>query len=150
MKLKCILPCIIFFTYACANLKPIHSISQGLSGYILLSRGNQMPSPGRIAGKGSLRVSREIYIYQPTTINQTLGSSPLFKQINTHLIAKTKSDSTGYYEINLPTGNYSVFILDKGQFFASESDGDGVINPVQILSNTVTKKTFNINYQAAY
>lgn len=149
MKLKNVMPCIIIFLFACSGLKSGRQISQGLSGYIYLLRGNQMPSPGRPVSKGH-GVSREIFIYEPATISQTTGNSPMFNRINVRLISQTKSDSAGHYSINLPMGTYSVFIKEEGKFFAAESNGTGVLNPIIITRNTVTKKDFTINNGAAY
>lgn len=149
MLVKTISPYLIIFLFACSGLKPGLQTTQGLSGYIYLLQGNQMPSPGRAISKGR-GVSREIFIYAPTNIRQTTGSSPMFNHINTRLITQTKSDSTGFYSINLPAGKYSVFIKDDGKFFASESDGTGILNPVQIGPNHITRKDFTINNRAVY
>jgi hypothetical protein len=149
MKLKNAMPCLIIFLFACSGLKSGMQTGQGLSGYIYLLRGNQMPSPGRAVSKGR-GVSREVFIYEPTTTGQTTGSSPTFNRINTRLITQAKSDTTGHYSINLPAGKYSVFIKQDGKFFAAESDGTGTLNPVQIGQNVITKKDFTINNNAAY
>lgn len=108
-----------------------------------------MPSPGRPQSKGR-GVSRDIYIYEPTTTAQTEGNAPLFDRIKTRLVAQTKSDSTGHYSIKLPAGKYSVFISNDTSFFAAESDGKGLLNLVEIAANKVTPKNFTLNSGAAY
>jgi len=130
-------------------IKPLPVAAQQLTGYIYLVRGNQMPAPGHPVNKGR-GVSRDIYIYQPTTAAQTRGASPLFSSIQTKLIAQTKSDSTGHYFIHLPAGNYSVFISDNAGYFAAETNGSGILNPVEIYVNHLTTRDFALNRTAAY
>lgn len=145
---KFIFPFIIFSLIACTALKPAQEKGE-VSGYIYLLKGNQMPSPGRPVSKGH-GVSRDIYVYEPTTTSSAAGTGPLFVQVKTRLIAQTKSDSTGHYSLNLPTGKYSIFIKEDAGFFAAESDGKGVLNPVLIPANTTTQKNFTITLNAVY
>ena len=149
MKFKVALLLILVLCSACFATQPQKEPVQGLSGYIYLVTGNQMPTIGRPQNKGR-GVMRDIYIYQPATISQTTGNSTLFTAVKTKLIAQTKSDSTGHYLVKLAAGKYSVFIKEGDQFFAAESDGTGAINPVEITLNTLTKKDFTINNNAAY
>jgi hypothetical protein len=143
------LVCTLIIFSSCIGMRKATSVNQGLSGYIYLASGNQMPGPGRQPNKGR-GVSRAVYIFEPTSINNTEGTSPLFSHIKTRLIAQTKSDSTGYYAIKLPPGRYSVFIAENAQYFAAESDGTGTLNPVEIAPTSVTQKNFTINNKAAY
>lgn len=149
MKSKYLIPAVLIFLFACTVLKPLTQPKQGLSGYIYILKGNQMPSPGKALNKGR-GVTRDILIYQPTTISQTTGSSPAFISIKTKLVATTKSDSTGHYSIALPAGSYSVFVKEGGYFFAAESDGNGVLNPVSINTNTITQKSLTITLNTAF
>ena len=150
MKLKYSIPgIIIIFFSSCYSLKPESNIKQGLSGYIYAIRGNQMPGPGRLQSKGH-GASRYLLIYEPTTIKNTSGARPVFTHIKTRLIARAKSDSTGYYAITLPAGAYSVFIGEGKNFFAAESDANGVINPVKITDKTISHKDFSITLSATY
>lgn len=149
MKLKYSITGIIIFFSSCFTVKPQTNIKQGLSGNIYLLKGNQMPSPGKPQSKGR-GVSRYLFIYEPVTIKNTTGTSPVFTHIKTRLVARTKSDSTGYYAIKLPTGKYSVFIAEGKGFFAAESNGEGVLNPVEITDKTITSKDFRLTAGAAY
>lgn len=134
----------------CWMLKGVEQAdAQQLSGHVFLLRGNQMPSPGRPVSKGR-GISRDVFIYESTTVAQTTGQAPLFVSVKTKLIAKTTSDSTGYYTVKLPPGNYSVFIGEKGGLFAAESDGTGRLNPVTLLMGNLTKKDFTISLNATF
>jgi len=134
---------------SCFSEKSQHLIKQGLAGYIYEVSGNQMPSPGKQQSKGH-PLSCDIYIYTATQKQQTKGTGPLFDIITTKLVAKTRSDSTGHYSIKLAPGIYSVFIKVRQQYFAAESNGNGILNPVTINKNNITRKNFTVNYNAAY
>ena len=134
---------------SCSATKVSQSDKQGISGYIRILTGNQMPAPGRILGKGR-GISCDIYFYAPTRLTDTKGSSPLFTAVNTRLILHARSDSTGYYAVKLPAGVYSVFIKQYGRFFAAERNGNGILNAVDIRPATVTHKDFVINNRASY
>ncbi len=149
MKTRLAVVLISVLCVACFAAQPKMQPKQGLSGYIYLVTGNQMPTIGRPQSKGR-GVAREVYIYAPTSITQTTGNNPLFTSIKTKLIAQTKSDSTGLYAIKLPPGKYSVFIKDGDKFFAAESDGTSALNPVEITPNNLTKKDFTISHAAVY
>lgn len=108
-----------------------------------------MPVIGRPISKGR-GVSRDIYVYEPTTLAQTEGHSPLFSGIKTKLIAHTKSDSAGYYSLALPAGNYSIFVGEGDKFFAAISDGNGILNPIIILVKNISEKDITITAKATY
>lgn len=108
-----------------------------------------MPSPGRPQSKGR-GVSRYVLVYEPATTKNTTGTGTVFTHIKTRLVARAKSDSAGYYAIKLPIGKYSVFISEGKGFFAAESNGEGVLNAVEITEKTVVHKDFKITTGAAY
>jgi hypothetical protein len=86
------------------------NIDQGVEGYVYFISGNQMPSPGKKASspKG---IKTTLYIYQLTNINQVTrqGQSVFYSAVNTKLITKVKSDTTGYFKVQLEPGQYSLF-----------------------------------------
>lgn len=120
-----------------------------LQGHIYYVSGNQMPGPGKTPGK-SRGVKRDIFIYQPTTSTGVTGQMPLFSKISTRLVARTQSNASGYYQVKLPAGKYSVFIREEGGYFAAEADGEGHLNPVTISAGKAITKDFNITLNAAY
>ena len=63
----------------------------------------------------------------------------------------TESSSSGYYSIGLPSGDYSMFVIESpGYYYASGMDGYGNIMPVHVESNQTTVKQFNITYSASF
>ncbi|WCT11458.1 hypothetical protein [Mucilaginibacter jinjuensis] len=138
-----------FMLMACHTMKP-PAITQGLSGYVYRESGNQMPSPNRKTRKPK-GLKCDLYIYQPTTLQQTVGSNPVFTSVNSKLVTIVHSDSTGYYIVKLPAGRYSVFIsTDKKSFFADESDGSGTLNPAEVIADKVTARNFTLRLGAVY
>jgi hypothetical protein len=138
-----------FTLMACHTLKP-PVITQGLSGYVYKESGNQMPSPNRAPRKPK-GIKCALYIYQPTTLKQVAGSSPVFTGVSGKLVTIVHSDSTGYYAVKLPVGKYSVFLrTDDQSFFADESDGDGILNPAEVIADKVSTRNFTLRRGAVY
>ena len=60
-----------------------------------------MPGPGRVLSAGQ-PVVREVWVYQLTNISETKTSGTVFTSIKTALVAKTRSNAKGYFELALP------------------------------------------------
>lgn len=123
---------------------------QGIEGYIYELTGNQMPMKGKPTNNNKRGVKREIYIYRATSAKQTKGNTPLFDKVNTPLVLKTTSDQNGHYKANLPIGNYSVFVKEDGKLFAAETNGAGILNPVNIMLNKISNRNVIITVNAAF
>lgn len=147
--MKIFLPVCTVILMACHTLKST-PMQQGLTGYVYRQSGNQMPAPNRAPQKPH-GLKCDLYIYQPTKLNQTSGSSPSFTAVSANLILVVHTDSTGHYKANLPTGRYSVFIsTDEHDFFADESDSDGILNPVEVLDGKITESNWVYRKGAVY
>ncbi|QJD95539.1 hypothetical protein HH214_06465 [Mucilaginibacter robiniae] len=125
-------------------------LSSGIEGHIYQATGNHMPMRGKAIEPSNKSLNCRINIYQATTIAHTTGHLPLFTQINTHLVASLHTDSTGYYQVKLPVGKYSVFIRQDSSYFAAETDGQGILNPVEVKTQQLTRRDFTVTLQAAY
>lgn len=127
------------------------SIKQGVYGQVTLLKGNVMPSPDapkRNLGKGVLRT---VYIYERTSLKQTVGEAPLFTAIQTKLVAKVKTTKEGYFQCKLLPGKYSIFTAEPdGKLFANLFEGDGSIAAFEVKANEVTNYAIKINYMAFY
>ncbi len=124
-------------------------MKQGICGTILLKQGNQMPGPGRVLSSGQ-PVIREVWVYQLTNISETKTSGTVFTGIKTVLVAKTRSNAKGYFELALPVGRYSVFVLEKEGLYANYFDGKGSINPAEVLKDSLTKRDILITNKAVF
>ena len=109
-----------------------------------------MPGPDRANQKTG--VVREIYFFKPVkSANQKRGDkNGLYKSVSGKLVAKTKSDETGHFEVRLRTGRYSVFTKEENGFFANVLDGEGFVNMVEVKKNSFADLVIEINYQAAF
>jgi len=134
------------------------TISQGAWGNVWFWDGNFMPVaiPGIESSGGQITpVIREIHVHRPTTWTEMTNptsniSGPFFLNIPSELIAIASSDETGFYQIDLPPGLYSVFVKEGTAFYANLFDSQGRINPVEVLPGTVTKLQLDITYKAAF
>ena len=127
------------------------TIDQGIWGDVWFHEGDFMPNcpSGTITA-----VSREIRVHVLTTRDDVVVASdvyfPFYSEINTELVATTWSGSDGFFEVELPPGQYSIFVVEDTLFYSGRGDGVGNINPVEVFENEVTEILFNINYEATY
>ena len=128
-----------------------NKISQGIEGHVYFISGNQMPSPNRkpASPKG---IKTTLYIYQLTNINQVnrQGQSVFYSAVNTSLITKIESDTTGKFTVQLEPGRYSLFTKKGALFYASIFDKDNNIAPVTVFTGKITKAEVRIDYDATY
>ncbi|MCF8337263.1 MAG: hypothetical protein K9I74_04705 [Bacteroidales bacterium] len=98
------------------------------------------PNPCR-----SYPVERTIQVYEPTSPAEAEGRGPSFEEVHTRLIAETESDEEGFYELELDTGRYSLFIIEKGKYHRNIWK-DNLIGPVTVESDSVTIENPVIDY----
>ncbi len=124
------------------------SIPQGIWGDVWFWKGNFMPS----CATGTITaVGREMRIHELTSFQDVVQTQgPFYEQINTQLIATAWSDAQGFFQVNLPPGEYSVFAVEDTLFYANRFDGAGNIYPVTVEADKVTGIRFDIDYRAAY
>ena len=123
------------------------TITQGVWGNVWFWEGNFMPC----VPSGTITpVVREIYVHSLTSLDSVsqIGYSPFYSEIYTQLIAITESNSTGFFEIALPPGRYSLFVREDSLFYANSFDGEGNILPATVVEDSVTKTQINIDYLA--
>ena len=96
-------------------------------------------------------IEREIYVYKATQLKDVERSGGSFyTSIHTPLIKKVKSKKDGSFRVLLPSGKYSLFIVEEEGFFANTFDGDNYINPVTVQPNKYTEIKIRVNYKAFY
>lgn len=125
-------------------------VNEGIEGYVYKTSGNQMPMKGKPVQHTGKGIACEVLIYEATTMQQVQGNIPLFTEIKTRLVKKVASDSSGHYQVALPVGSYSVFVKDRDLFFAAETNGQGVLNPVDVTDGKVTRRNITVNTGAVY
>ncbi len=137
----------------CSSVKNVKSstIQQGICGMVTEVKGNRMPSPDAPNNppKGILTT---VFVYETTLLSQVarVGTSPVYTSINTKLVSWVMTDSTGFYEITLPVGNYSLFVqLGKG-FYANLFDNNNLIAPFKVEEGKVTKANLVVSDKASF
>ena len=125
-------------------------IQQGICGSIIWKSGNLMPSPDREPIKAK-PVQRELLVYELTNISEATLQDGFYTAIVKSKIKSVKSDVAGKFCLDLPEGEYSLFVKegDKG-LYANSFDGKGNIFPVKVSKDKVSIVVFTIDYQAAY
>ena len=123
---------------------------QGVCGSIVWKSGNLMPSPDREAVKAK-PLKRELLVYELTNISEATSQNGFYTAIAKSKIKSVKSDAQGKFCVDLPEGEYSLFVKegDKG-LYANSFDGKGNIFPVKVSKGKVSIIVFTVDYQAVY
>jgi hypothetical protein len=124
------------------------SITQGIWGDIWFWAGDFQPFC--ISGTVTA-VSRELVVHALTAIDSVLVADrglPFYSEIRTPLVATARSDSSGFFQVLLPPGAYSVFVHEDSLFYANLFDGHGSIWPVTVFADSVSGISFDIDYEA--
>ncbi|ARS36744.1 carboxypeptidase-like regulatory domain-containing protein [Pontibacter actiniarum] len=125
-------------------------VTQGIAGKVLWKAGNQMPSPDAPPSKGK-GIQRTLYVYELTNSSQAKTIDGVFHtDIQTNLVTHVVTDANGNFAVSLKPGMYSLFSKEEKGLFASLSDGEMNINPVEVKEGQVTDVEFLINYKANY
>lgn len=94
-------------------------------------------------------VKREIFFFEKTHLDDVYEGDPtFFSVINSKLVGTTKSDARGYFQIELPEGEYSAFVKESDKYYANRLDRQGYIFPVKVEKGNRIEITFIISYKA--
>ncbi len=127
------------------------TITQGIWGNVWFWDGDFMPSTSDNPSGKITHVERDVWIFEATGNDSVVGiGGGFYKRILTGLIATTRSNATGFYQVALPPGKYSVFVTEDSLYYANGHDSAGHILPGLVTANAVTKVQVDITYKAAY
>lgn len=130
------------------------NLKSGIQGQVLWLEGNQMPkvlAPGEKDDRDKPKgIQRSLYIYEPTTSNELEGSPTVYKKVNAKQIGVFETDEEGKFSIKLPPGTFSIFTKEEEGYFASTSDGKGVIGAVVVEKDQFNTLTIRVDYKAYY
>ncbi len=132
------------------------TIPRGVWGQVWFWEGDFMPvvCPGGdcFSGGTITPVKRKVFIHQLTSLDQVeAGDSPeFFTAIHTPLVDTLWSDEFGFFQIELPPGRYSFFVLEDSLFYANGIDGEGHILPVEVKPDSVSMRQIDITYRATF
>jgi hypothetical protein len=123
------------------------SITQGLWGDVWFWSGDFMPF-----GRGEIcQVKRTILIFELTGLNEVeqIGYSTFYSKIHTNLIRVVESGLDGFFQVELPPGSYSLFVMEDEKFYSNSFTSDGIF-PVAVEEDQVTEVRIDITYQATF
>ncbi|MCF8232601.1 MAG: hypothetical protein K9J27_10470 [Bacteroidales bacterium] len=124
------------------------SVKQGVAGTLIMKEGNCMPMIGNGENPNpclSYPVERTIQVYEPTSPEEAEGRGPSFEEVHTKLVVETNSDEDGFFQVELDTGRYSLFIIEKGRYYRNMLK-DNLIGPVTVEIDSVTIENPVIDY----
>ncbi len=145
-------PCDIVQTYI--NNAAKATVSNGIWGTVSSMEGNCMPLIGPNSTCSHCPVKRTVKIYAYTTTANAVaaGGSQIgfYDSFSTQLIKQVDTDNEGFFQTDLPAGNYTFVIVENGKLFGNTStDGQGGINPFNHV-NGPQKIDFKMMYKAAF
>jgi len=126
------------------------TITQGITGNVWFSEGDFMPTANVCGSSGTITpVVRTILVYQPpvprgayTILVDSLPAVPL---------DSVRSDATGFFELTLPAGFYSIVVREGSQLYVNVPTlGAGFVGAIEVKAAAVTKVPVDINYKATY
>jgi hypothetical protein len=128
------------------------SISQGIYGFVYFWEGDFMPTVPPTIGGTKTPVARTIVVYTPTRIDSVehVGYSAFYSRIMTQRVAETRSNTRGFFQLDLPVGRYSVFVVEGSLFYANGGDGLGYIWPVTVAKDSLSFVRLDITYKATF
>jgi hypothetical protein len=114
-------------------------VKQGIRGCVYMLKGDQMPHPG-IPGKRPGRIAASVYIFPLVNMSQAEQGekASFYKAIHARLVKVAETDSTGYFEASLDTGEYSLFIGVGESYYSGIRDQYDNLTPVKVYSSRQT------------
>ena len=128
------------------------TITEGVHGTLIFREGNCMPIVDPNVCK-EYPVKRKIYIYEAVDESAAApypSHSTFYVSVNSNLVATAESNESGFYQLSLAPGKYSIFIKEDGKLWANGHDGEDHIMPVTVTQNALSQMNIVIDYKAAY
>lgn len=126
------------------------TIQEGVWGDVWFWDGDFMP----ICPSGTVRpVVREVVVFEAATeaeVSQAAGSYGFYEEVRKPEVARTTSDRRGFFQIALPPGQYSIFVIEQGQFYAHHGYGSAYVSGVAVGAGAVTTVPLDIDYLASW
>lgn len=126
-------------------------MAQGIYGFVRKSTGNQMPSLGSPKRKPR-GIPSTIYIFPVVNLSQVEPDlkASFYKTVHAKVVKVVQSDSTGYFEAALDTGQYSLFVRIGDLYYAAQTDQFNHLAPATVKPSTQTYVELTVHYGAVY
>ncbi len=139
--------CELFFLASCATG---NKLSQVVDGTVIWLEGDRMPGISKPV-RPDRPLKATIYIYSLTNVKDAdVIAGYFYRNLKTRLIRKVTCNSSGHFTVKLPPGRYSIFIREKNGLFANDLDGEGNVNPVDVIKGKKTELAIRVDYKAVY
>ena len=135
-------------------------VAQGIYGRVLFWEGDFMPTyPEDDSGGEVYPVMREVCIFEAVLHDDVEWTyreitpgyfSNLAANIPSAFVTIVRSDRNGYFEAELPTGRYSLFVREGGYYYANLVDGAGYVFTIEVKEDEAAEVQFDITYMATY
>ena len=129
------------------------TIAQGVWGNVWFWEGDFMPTTDPGGHGGTITpVVRTVLVYELTSLAQVdqVSYSPFYRAIRTTFVDSTRSDASGFFQLALHPGQFSLFVREDSMYYANGFDGVGNIVPVTIPQDSVRQVQLDITYKATY
>lgn len=132
------------------------TIQEGFWGQISFREGSFSPSSPELRctapNPGTIEpVQRWVLVYEPTTGSMSTSSdvhSDLLDSVSTAVVDSVWSDASGFFEIVVPPGEYSIFVREDGFLHATLGGGNNLWFPGVVTPGQVTELEIQIRYKS--
>ena len=126
------------------------SIEEGLWGDVWFWTGDFMPpETGRV-----FPVSREVIVFELATGDDVTSEGAPYgrfvTEVRTTEVGRTQSLSNGFYEISLPPGEYSLFVVEESKLWKACPNWYNFISRVVVEPGAIAEAHIDITHQASY
>lgn len=133
------------------------TIQQGVWGTVSFMEGDFMPTFNKDNPKNShCPVERTVRVYELTYKKNAIDIDRSYKQYkSTKLLKEIKTDYEGFFQIDLPPGKYSIFIIENGKLYNNSielKNGDinkEILGPMEIKKG-IQEYNIQISHNASF
>ena len=154
-----ILACLVLFCSCSEEENPLPleraqylkrvSVDQGVWGWVEFWEGDHMPSPDGVSGK-KYAVERQILFCEPVQLSQISNGTSFYDILPSKLIKSTFSDGTGFFQLKLEAGTYSLFIKEGDTYYQGFTGLNGYVGETIVQPNSTTESQVKILYKAVF
>ena len=135
--------------------RSLRTINQGVFGTVSWWSGDFMPTIDGCGPSGTIEgYSDSVFVYSAFKFSDTLlfdGQFGTFLNVTAPLFGKTLSTSTGFYQISLPPGDYTILFRVSGDtLWGGYGAGDGSVMKVTIQESVATEFDCGITLNAYF
>ncbi len=137
------------------NNRSLRTIHQGIFGTVTWWSGDFMPTIDGDGPSGTINpYSDSVFVFEAFKSGDTAlydGFGGSVWNVTAPLLGSTLSTSTGFYQIPLSPGEYSVFFRVSGDtLYGGSGAGDGTIMKVTIPEGTAVEFDYGITLEATF